>query len=198
MLFRLGAGCSLVRAIDKSDQMRAKNIACKHWLIAFLALVILGLQVACLDQVAPPTPVSLPPRDLAFATIIPFHQNDSYVKLRIKDDVMQNFRGVFLRVENVSQETLVFPYDWGIKTYLWSSNSAQWTELQNRATYSPSSDITMASSALPETAFVDPILPQDETYPLTVRVVIHGAVVRNSSMVEQFSTYLDISLDAEK
>lgn len=178
--------------------MRAKNIACKNRLIAFLALVILGLLAACSDQVAPPTPVSIPPRDLAFATMIPFHQNDTYVKLHVKDDGMQNIRGVFLQVENASPETLVFPYDWGIKAFLWSSKSAQWTELQNRATYGPSSDITLTASALPETAFVDPILPQDETYPLTVRVVIHGAVVRNGSMVEQFSTYLDINLDAEK
>jgi hypothetical protein len=165
-------------------------------------LCILPLLVGCVGETQMPTPVApITTQDIAFATEVPISDLNTHVKLRLSSEFTKSLKTgspFTLWVENQGKEQLVFPYDWGVRSFMYSGTTGKWVEVGNRNQYSPKTDIVLdrrgqgSDWQLPLDVWPD--LPEGQQS-VTVRVLITGRLGTTSNSATQLvGAYVDVTL----
>lgn len=74
----------------------------------------------------------------AFSTAVSIGEMNTFITLKLQPGVQQNLRNgalLTLRVENQSQETIMFPIGFDVKPLIYSDREATWTGVENHNHY---------------------------------------------------------------
>ena len=162
----------------------------------YLVLAVLCL-VGCKSQLTPsPTPVAT--QDTAFATAVNVGSLNTRIRLELVETNPYPQVGTHFEiwVENVGDEVLRFPLDWGIQLYRYSNGA--WRPVMNRDHYGPNKEITLAVKAQNVVWQNSTEVWPDVTnsgQPVIVRIVVVGKLGPESKTPGQsVGAYLDVTL----
>ena len=150
------------------------------------------------------TSSNLSEKDKSFSEYISVPLDEMNKKIRffiIKDDGQDKFRigdSANLGLENKSRDRVVFPSDYGIRIYTYDQNYAKWTEVKNKAIYTPPGNTQISPKGTDTPGII--VVTFFPDIPMTweavkLRIVIIGTVYEdNLPTDEEAGAYIDITL----
>jgi hypothetical protein len=155
--------------------------------------------VGCKDKSQFVTPLALAATlDSPFATAVNVGSLNARVQLELTENNPHAQIGSHFEiwVENVGDEPVIFPYDWGIQLYDYVNGG--WRPIMNRDHYGPNKDIVLAvkgpSVVWQNSTEVWPDI-ENSGQPTIVRIVVVGKLGQESKTPGQsVGAYLDVTL----
>ena len=153
----------------------------------YLLIICILLLTSCTRQQIP-LGSKMPGIDLTL------DQMNKEIKLEPTTGMMDTFEfdGVLeLDLENISDQSIVFPSDFGVKIFM--KQGVDWIPIKNRFEYSDSTMILPPQKDYSFGPIVDvlPLLPSPSTSGTTIRIVVIGNVQGTGKAV---GAYIDIDL----
>lgn len=105
---------------------------------------------------------------------------------------------IFLTLENLSKEKIIFPGDYGIRILSFDEDSNKWIEIRNTMVYLPPGNAQISPKGPDEPSVIGVGLSPDLTKdgpPTEVRIVVIG-VEENSS--DRIGAYIDVTLQPQR
>jgi len=154
-------------------------------------------------------------KDINFWKLIPAENINDKITLSIPSELDENplYECATILMKNNSSDSMRFPIDYGIKLYVYDDLDQQWEEIINDANYSISIEGMDAESSRKHIENLGGILlsPKDEInnsfkfisycpnfsgygLPLTVRVVVIGAIDQEGQSKTNVAAYIDVSI----
>ncbi len=165
------------------------RIANKLGLIVLFALVLLS---ACQSD-------NSLDKDAAFLSLLGVSNVNQSVSLTSQDFLNDGKIGGYidLGIENLSNQEVEFPYDYGTRLFVYQEHEGEWIEIENKITYFASTNPTLTpkgSGLYVGSVSVKPDI-QNEGQPVTVRVVVVGETLAADGVKdEQVAAYVDVTL----
>jgi hypothetical protein len=139
-------------------------------------------------------------QEAAFKEFFPNIEMNSKIRFwdpKIENEPFKIGDPVFLTLENLTTDKVVFPSDYGIKIYNFGDTGG-WTEIPNTGIYGPkgSPQVSPKETDMPGITAI-PLLPAltSKGKPIVIRVVVVGTVYHdNVPTDEQVGAYVDVTL----
>ena len=140
--------------------------------------------------------------EMAFSSILDVSDVNSSIKFDSTPHLVNPnaLQPTFIvKLNNTSEHYILFPSDYRIRLFLYSDDTNQWIEIENKANVASDLNLVLAPSGSDgaEIAFV-PFHPDLEAteYPVDIRVVVSGNVIIGDDEIgEQVAAYVDLHLD---
>lgn len=154
-------------------------------------------------------------QEIEFLKLIPAENINDKITLTIPTELNENplYECATILMKNNSDDSMRFPIDYGIKLYVYDDYDQRWEEIINDASYSVSIQgmDTESSEKHIENLGGMKLSPKDETnnsfkfisycpnfsgygLPLTVRVVVTGAIDEEDQPKTSVAAYIDIKI----
>ncbi len=123
---------------------------------------------------------------------LPSDKINTFIKLRDTPELANSYKNndtLDLQLINVSNQTIVFPDNFGLKVFI--EDKGNWSEIQNNF-YNAGATFTLPTEKLYPGGLFPTVMPNIPglSSPTTIRVIAVGHVENNDS--EQVGAYLDV------
>jgi hypothetical protein len=140
-------------------------------------------------------------KEIAFSKLFPdVSFNKEIQQIVVRNEINQKIgQSIFLRLENLSSSTIVFPTDYGVKILTYSNDRKLWKEIMNEGVYlppdshpvlKPYNEDGLRFLGIP----LSPVL-EDTSDEISVRIVVIGTVYEDDQATDKLlGSYTDLTL----